>query len=105
MPRDHMQKLDSAAATSTWSADEYTRSPTTSTLLREPLLRGSAQRVTVRAAVPGSASKELLSSSSPERPEQSQQVWQQVAKLPREVWIVLLIDFFSNARSGWNPHI
>ena len=86
-------------------------SPSTSTLLREPLLRGSAQRVSVR--VTGlSASKDRLpkepdltsQNSTNSSPEQAGRAapptpWQLIMRMPREVYVVFLVDFLNSYRT------
>ena len=76
------------------------RSPSSATLLREPLLRSSANTVTVRVrSVP---SKDRLPPPSykaaDEEPTPSGFIGN-LKKLPREVWVVLAIDFLNSYRS------
>ena len=86
------------------------KSPSSSTLLREPLLRGSAQTVNVR--VKTSRSKEQLkvpleedpssADSSPElnrEKESAPKPYELLWRMPREVWVVLAIDFLNSYRS------
>lgn len=86
-------------------------SPKAATLLREPLLRDSAQRVTVRMSVsrdrlrspakqpaPGSPSSDEDAAPSPPRPSLLEVV-RTLRGLPREVGTVLLIDLLNSYRS------
>ena len=76
------------------------RSPTSATLLREPLLRSSANTVTVRVrSVP---SKDRLPQPTYKAAEEEltpSGFWNSFKKLPREVWVVLAIDFLNSYRS------
>lgn len=80
------------------------RSPTSATLLREPLLRSSANTVTVRVqSVP---SRERLKPASSKASNGSDSPLARgpgflvsVRRLPREVWVVLAIDFLNSYRS------
>ena len=71
----------------------FQRSPKASTLLREPLLRGSAQQVSVRMLRRRSTTESADCGSFLRRGAESLQ------QLPREVWVVLLIDFLNSYRS------
>ena len=72
----------------------FQRSPKASTLLREPLLRGSAQQVSVRMLRRGRSSAESADCGSFLR-----RSGEQLRQLPREVWVVMLIDFLNSYRS------
>ena len=93
-------------------ADEFERSksPSTSTLLREPLLRSSAQTVSVRVRSSGSKTQLVIPahgapSSADSSPDLSRDEpkapspFELVRRMPYEVWIVLLIDFLNSYRS------
>ena len=72
----------------------FQRSPKASTLLREPLLRGSAQQVSVRMLRRGRSSAESANCGSFLR-----RSGKQLRQLPTEVWVVMLIDFLNSYRS------
>jgi len=72
----------------------FQRSPKASTLLREPLLRGSAQQVSVRMLRRGRRTTESADCGSFLR-----RGAESLKQLPREVWVVLLIDFLNSYRS------
>lgn len=72
----------------------FQRSPKASTLLREPLLRGSAQQVSVRMLRRGRSNTESADCGSFLR-----RGAESLQQLPREVWVVLLIDFLNSYRS------
>ena len=88
------------------SDEQQIRSPPSATLLREPLLRGSANTVTVRVGVTSSStSSSLLRRRSKENagvsesPKSASGFLASLNELPREVWVVLLIDFLNSYRS------
>ena len=72
----------------------FQRSPKASTLLREPLLRGSAQQVSVRMAP-----RRRAEHKSAEWRSFLHRSTDKLRALPREVWVVLLIDFLNSYRS------
>ena len=88
------------------SDEQQIRSPPSATLLREPLLRGSANTVTVRVGVTSSSSSSSLlrrrskeNAGVSESPKSASGFLASLNELPREVWVVLLIDFLNSYRS------
>mmetsp|Transcript_28874 Transcript_28874/g.90304 ORF Transcript_28874/g.90304 Transcript_28874/m.90304 type:complete len:94 (-) Transcript_28874:1740-2021(-) len=73
------------------------RSPTSSALLREPLLKSSGSKVTLRIASSSSQSK--LPKIDDEERAAAKSFVQQLRQLPNEVYVVLLVDFLNSYRS------
>jgi hypothetical protein len=72
------------------------RSPTSSALLREPLLK-SVNKVTLRIA--SSSSNPKLPKASDAETETALSFVQQLRRLPKEVYVVLVVDFLNSYRS------
>jgi len=72
------------------------RSPKASTLLREPLLRDSGQQVSVRLK---GTETWFQRSAPPDMRSMWQKIVDSCRELPREVMVVLLIDFLNSYRS------
>ena len=70
-------------------------SPTSATLLREPLLRSSGSKVTLRIASSTSTSKLPPGAEAPQTPS----FLEQLRSLPTQVYAVLLVDFLNSYRS------
>jgi len=79
------------------SANSPVRSPTSSALLREPLLKSSGSKVTLRIASSSSQSK--LPKIDDEERAAAKSFVQQLRQLPNEVYVVLLVDFLNSYRS------